>query len=79
MHPIHKALKISFPAFSFFCGLLVLQACTPVAPWERGNLAKDTMALDPYSNQSNFYQHIFTAREASQGGHIGSGGGCGCN
>ena len=63
----------------FYLGLLAQQACTPVAPWERGNLSKYEMALDPTPNLSNFRQHVFTAREASQGGHIGSGGGCGCN
>ena len=58
---------------------LLSTACSPVAPWERGNLAKDEMAIDPNPNLSNFRSHIFTAREASQGGHIGVGGGCGCN
>lgn len=62
-----------------YCGLLLLQACSPVAPWERGNLAKDEMAIQPNPNLNNFREHIFTAREASQGGHIGAGGGCGCN
>ena len=63
----------------FYIGLLSVQACTAVAPWERGNLAKDEMALEPQPNLSNLRNHIFTAREASQGGHIGAGGGCGCN
>ncbi|MDD2658559.1 MAG: DUF4266 domain-containing protein [Methylococcales bacterium] len=37
------------------------------------------MAIQPNPNLHNFREHIFTAREASQGGHIGVGGGCGCN
>ena len=53
--------------------------CSPVAPWERGNLAKPEMALDPYPNISHIRDHIYTSREASQGGRTGSGGGCGCN
>lgn len=65
---------------SLLCGCcLLLQSCSPVAPWERGTLAKNQMALDPNPNLNNFRSHVFTAREASQGGHIGTGGGCGCN
>ena len=58
---------------------LLCQACADVAPWERGNLAKDEMSLDPNPNLSHIRDHIFTSREAAQGGRGGSGGGCGCN
>ncbi|MDX8129221.1 DUF4266 domain-containing protein [Methylomonas sp. BW4-1] len=37
------------------------------------------MAITPYPNREAFRDHIFTSKEASQGGHGGSGGGCGCN
>ncbi|WP_231499702.1 DUF4266 domain-containing protein [Methylomonas sp. MK1] len=37
------------------------------------------MALNPKPNLSHFRDHIFTSKEASQGGLNGSGGGCGCN
>ncbi len=37
------------------------------------------MSLQPRPQLQNFRDHIFTAREAAQGGHIGAGGGCGCN
>ena len=30
-----------------------LQGCAEVAPWERGNLAKPHMALEPYPMQSS--------------------------
>jgi hypothetical protein len=60
-------------------GLIGCQSCSPVAPWERGNLAKRDMALDPSPNLSHIREHIYTSREASQGGKAGSGGGCGCN
>ncbi|QSA97033.1 DUF4266 domain-containing protein [Methylococcus sp. EFPC2] len=56
-----------------------LQGCAEVKPWERGNLAREEMALDPYPALNKFRDHIFTSKEASQGGHGGSGGGCGCN
>ena len=60
-------------------GVVGSQGCSPVAAWERGNLAKKEMALDPNPNLSHIRDHIFTSREASQGGRANSGGGCGCN
>jgi hypothetical protein len=74
MYRVFCLLKICF-----YCGLLVMPACSNVAAWERGNLAKAEMAIQPNPNLNNFREHIFTAREASQGGHVGAGGGCGCN
>ena len=60
-------------------GVVGSQGCSSVAAWERGNLAKKEMALDPNPNLSHLRDHIFTSREASQGGRANSGGGCGCN
>jgi hypothetical protein len=60
-------------------GLLVCMGCSTVAPWERGNLAKKEMGINPAPNLNSFRDHIFTSKEAAQGGHSGSGGGCGCN
>jgi hypothetical protein len=59
--------------------ILCLQACEPVEPWERGDLAKPQMALDPGGINSALRAHTFAAREATQGGNAGTGGGCGCN
>ena len=55
-----------------------LSACAPIAPWERGNLAKPHVALDPYPLQSAMRAHNYGAREAASGGTGSSGGGCGC-
>jgi hypothetical protein len=55
-----------------------LSGCAPVAPWERGHLAKPHMALDPYPAQSTLREHIYGSREAASGGTAASGGGCGC-
>lgn len=60
-------------------GLMCVAGCADVQPWQRGNLAKPEMALDPYPNQTFFRSHSYGAREAAQ--PIGSGttgGGCGC-
>ncbi|MDO8844313.1 MAG: DUF4266 domain-containing protein [Methylicorpusculum sp.] len=59
--------------------LLICQGCSSVSAWERGNLAKETMSINPTPNLNGFRDHIFSSKEASQGGHSGAGGGCGCN
>ncbi len=58
--------------------LLIITACAPVQPWERGNLAKPQMALDPYPLQSALRAHNYGSREAAAGGNAAQGGGCGC-
>jgi hypothetical protein len=65
---------------SLLCSLLVLVAgCADVQPWQRGNLAKPEMALDPYPGQTFFRSHSYGAREAAQPlGSGATGGGCGC-
>ncbi len=61
-------------------GFIVLQGCSvKVAPWERGNLAKPHMMGSPFPNREALREHVFTSKEASQGGYGGMGGGCGCN
>ena len=66
---------------ALFCGALILAAagCEPVQPWERGDLAKPHMALEPDPANAALRAHTFSAREAAQGGNAGVGGGCGCN
>ncbi len=58
---------------------VTLPACsTTVQPWERGNLAKPQMALDPYPLQSALRMHNYGSREAGASGNAAQGGGCGC-
>ena len=57
---------------------VLLTACTTVQPWERGNLAKPQMAMDPYPLQSALRAHNYGSREAAAGGNAAQGGGCGC-
>lgn len=60
--------------------LFTLSSCgIQVQPWERGNLAKPHMAVIPNPSREAFREHVFTSKEASQGGGSGVGGGCGCN
>lgn len=56
-----------------------LSACTAVAPWERGTLAKAQMAVNPQPLQNAMRAHNYGSREAASGSSAGAGGGgCGC-
>jgi len=56
-----------------------LSGCVTVAPWERGNLAKPQMAIDPYPLQDAMRGHNYGSREAGASDNAsGGGGGCGC-
>lgn len=55
-----------------------VSACSPVAPWQRGALAKSSMALEPNPMQSSLREHTHGSREAASGSSSASGGGCGC-
>lgn len=53
--------------------------CVNVSPWERGNLAKSSMEIDPNPLQSEFQSHNYSSREAAPSHKSSSGGGgCGC-
>jgi hypothetical protein len=57
----------------------LLAGCAEVKPWERGNLAKPHMSLQPFPVQAAFREHIYGSRESASGGSASAGGGgCGC-
>ena len=58
---------------------VLLQGCQPVQAWERGVLAKPEMAIDANPLETSLNNHIYFSKEASNGGHSATGGGCGCN
>ncbi len=57
---------------------VMASGCTAVAPWERGNLAKPHMALEPNPAERVLREHTYSSREAAIGGAAAAGGGCGC-
>jgi hypothetical protein len=57
---------------------LAVTGCATVEPWERGNLAKPHMALDPNGSRTAMRTHTYVSREAAAGGDSAQGGGCGC-
>ncbi|MEI6269421.1 MAG: DUF4266 domain-containing protein [Methylococcaceae bacterium] len=69
----HKSLLLLLLVFS-----AGVTGCTQIAPWQRGNLAKPQMALDPYPMLNEMRAHNFGSREAAAGSSSSGGGGCGC-
>ena len=61
--------------------LLALLACgcAPVAPYQRGYLARDDMALDAAIGTAKALEKTFASKEGASGGAGVGGGGCGCN
>jgi len=59
--------------------IIGLSGCSPVQPWEKGNLSKSHMAFDPDPLEAKWVRRTMQAKEAAMGGYGIEGGGCGCN
>jgi hypothetical protein len=59
--------------------MLALAGCANVAPYQRGYLARESMALDPNPGMARALEKTYSAKEAASGGASVGGGGCGCN
>ena len=73
-------MKLLQRVFFALC-LVCLAACssTPVAPWERGNLAKPEMVRNGSAHNIALQEHTYSSKEAAMGGYGLGAGGCGCN
>ena len=71
----HRLLILTFCLTTFLAG----GCAANVKPWERGELAKDYMAVEPDSLRRTINEQVVTSKEASSGGFAVAGGGCGCN
>tara|TARA_B110000037_G_scaffold220083_1_gene286820 strand:+ start:3293 stop:3508 length:216 start_codon:yes stop_codon:yes gene_type:complete len=58
---------------------LVLSGCATVEPWQKGNLADETMQSGRDDLAGVMKSHVLFSREATTGGEGVGGGGCGCN
>ena len=71
--------KSNWVLTALLLGLAIgLPGCAPEAPWERGNLAKPHMALEPTPALRTLRVHTYMSREAALAGGSAAGGGCGC-
>jgi hypothetical protein len=62
--------------------MLGLPGCAtlePPRPWEKGQLAKPEMQFDYDRLNARAQTHVYTSKEAANGGYGVGGGGCGCN
>ena len=76
-----EALDRLLPAFVVVVAVAAAGCATmdPPKPWERGDLAKPAMQIDPDRLETKIQQHIYASKEAATGGYGVGGGGCGCN
>jgi len=63
-------------AVTALCGCAQI---TPVAPWEKGILARPEMSFEGDRLDAQFVEHTYASKEAASGGAGVGGGGCGCN
>lgn len=56
---------------------MLAAGCAPVAPYQRGHLARPDMALEP-SAAASALEKTFASKEAASGAGGVGGGGCGC-
>ena len=71
---IRLKILLALPVLSLIIG------CAEVSPWERGNLAKPHMAVEPDPALAVLRVHAYRSREAAAvwGEATGAGAGCGC-
>ena len=70
----HLALSIVIAACLAGCA-----GIEPVAPWQKGQLAKPEMGFADEVAGAAYAEHVYSSREAVSGGTRVGGGGCGCN
>jgi hypothetical protein len=66
-------------AFALLAAAAMLAACAPVAPYQRGYLARSEMAFEDSPGNARALEKTYAAKEAASGGASVGGGGCGCN
>lgn len=66
------------PVLALTALVALASGCQHVEPWQRGNLARDEMSVDPDPMGSAMRDHVHDSREGVTGGRAGEGGGCGC-
>jgi hypothetical protein len=59
--------------------VLLAGACNPVAPYQRGYLARPDMGFEESPGAAKAQEKMFVAKEAASGAATVGGSGCGCN
>lgn len=68
-------------ALALSMAALVLSSCAPVAPWERGDLARRCMTggLADEGLEAAYWRKVLETRTAGSLSTTAPGGGCGCS
>lgn len=76
-----KACTMRCTLLVTICLSVSLAGCSvpKVQAWDKQDLAKPEMALDPDRLETRYSEHIYFSREGTSGGWSIGGGGCGCN
>ena len=72
-------MRIALLRAALVAAALAAGGCAPVAPYQRGYLARPDMALDANPGTMKAIEKTYSAKEAASGGASVGGGGCGCN
>ncbi len=72
-----RRITVSVVALALACAGCA--SITPVKPWEKGELARDSMQFDSDRLQARYTDHVYQSKEMTSGGQGIGGGGCGCN
>ncbi len=72
---LQKVLLVAFTPL-FFTACVSIE---PVKPWEKDTLGDDRMQIGGNPIIKKINEHVYTSKEASNGGGGIGGGGCGCN
>ena len=68
------------PRFKFLLLTVAVAAgCAPVAPYQRGYLARPDMSFEDSPGHARAIEKTYSAKEGASGGASVGGGGCGCN
>jgi uncharacterized protein DUF4266 len=70
------------PAIAAAVLAVVVAGCAsfaPPKPWEKGDLARESMRFDADPLAAKATQHIYQSKEGAAAGGTVGGGGCGCN
>lgn len=76
---MNRRILLWIAAAGLALGTLTFSGCANVEPWQREELSRPGMQLDPAPLITACDEHIYFSREASKGGRSFAGGGCGCN
>ena len=72
-------MKPRWLALPMLAAIAAGAGCAAVQPWERGTLARPSMAAELPSHEAAQKQRTYQAKEGGAAATGVGGGGCGCN